>query len=340
MSRGAIQKLQRRNKYEKQTKVVFCNSSKKGSESRSSRFEPKISLISFSRGLGLPFKKECPQTCDMNCGGCLRARRFRHGITAPLVCVRSFCNWRASCVDPKPKKTKKNKQVWQTTIYTPEPSDQWPLPPPHTTAHLPPNHTLPPHNRTLLPFTQDLNAHAHAQPFSLALYRGLHSINQVSLWSYVLCFLAELQMKTMAPKKIILYKYFHHKSFQVILCFVLLLYGFFVTKSNSRHLSDRRKCFLCFHFLRGLLFGWFPSGEPGKKGDSLLWALHLENTQKEDPPWAENLRGFVRSNQGSCLSVRVDRVWKFVTTNMRLDWSVRNQTKNKFCTAQNSKLQI
>jgi len=28
--------------------------------------------------------------------------------------------------------------------------------PPHTTAHLPPNHTIPPHYRTLSPFTQDL----------------------------------------------------------------------------------------------------------------------------------------------------------------------------------------
>jgi len=28
--------------------------------------------------------------------------------------------------------------------------------PPHTTAHLSPNHNLPPHNSTLLPFTQDL----------------------------------------------------------------------------------------------------------------------------------------------------------------------------------------
>jgi len=57
-------------------------------------------------------------------------------------------------------------------------------------------------------------------------------------------------------------------------------------------------CF-SFHFasiFSGVFFfRWFPSGEPGKKGDSLLWALHLENAQKKDPPWAENMMVFVRS---------------------------------------------
>ena len=52
MSCGALQKLQRRSRYEKRTKVVFCTNSKKGLENRSSRFEPKISLISFSRDSG------------------------------------------------------------------------------------------------------------------------------------------------------------------------------------------------------------------------------------------------------------------------------------------------
>jgi len=56
MSRGTLQKSQRRNKHEKRTKVVFCTSSKKGSQSRSSRFEPKISLIPFSRGSGPPLR--------------------------------------------------------------------------------------------------------------------------------------------------------------------------------------------------------------------------------------------------------------------------------------------
>jgi len=40
----------------KRTKVVFCTSSKKGLENRSSRFEPKISLISFSKGSGPPLR--------------------------------------------------------------------------------------------------------------------------------------------------------------------------------------------------------------------------------------------------------------------------------------------
>jgi len=53
---GPYRILQRRSRYESRTKVVFCTSSKKGSESRSSRFEPKISLIYFSRGWGLPLR--------------------------------------------------------------------------------------------------------------------------------------------------------------------------------------------------------------------------------------------------------------------------------------------
>jgi len=56
MSCGALQKLQRRSRYEKRTKVVFCTSPKKGLQNRSSRFEPQISLISFSRGSGPPLK--------------------------------------------------------------------------------------------------------------------------------------------------------------------------------------------------------------------------------------------------------------------------------------------
>ena len=56
MSRGALQKLQRRSRYSKQTKLVFCTRYKEGSENRSSRFEPKISLISSSRGSGPPLR--------------------------------------------------------------------------------------------------------------------------------------------------------------------------------------------------------------------------------------------------------------------------------------------
>jgi len=52
--RGPLQKLPSRSRYEKWTWHVFCTSSKKGSENRSSRFEPKISWISFSRGSGPP----------------------------------------------------------------------------------------------------------------------------------------------------------------------------------------------------------------------------------------------------------------------------------------------
>jgi len=44
----------RRSRYEKRTEQIFCTRSKKWSENRSSRFEPKIVLISFSRGSGPP----------------------------------------------------------------------------------------------------------------------------------------------------------------------------------------------------------------------------------------------------------------------------------------------
>jgi len=56
MSRGALQKLQRRSMYKKRTKAVFCTSSTKGSKSRSSCFKRKISLICFSRGSCPPLK--------------------------------------------------------------------------------------------------------------------------------------------------------------------------------------------------------------------------------------------------------------------------------------------
>jgi len=54
MSRGALQKLHRRSRYEKRIKLVFCTQSKKGSENQSSHFEPKIPWISCSRGSGPP----------------------------------------------------------------------------------------------------------------------------------------------------------------------------------------------------------------------------------------------------------------------------------------------
>ena len=55
VSRG-LTEIAEANRYEKRTKVVFCTNSKKGLENRSSRFEPKISLISFSRGSGPPLR--------------------------------------------------------------------------------------------------------------------------------------------------------------------------------------------------------------------------------------------------------------------------------------------
>jgi len=60
MSRGALQKLQRRSSYEKRSKLVLCTKSKKGSENLSSRFEPKISWIVFSEGSGPPLTNAVP----------------------------------------------------------------------------------------------------------------------------------------------------------------------------------------------------------------------------------------------------------------------------------------
>ena len=54
MSRGALQKMLRRSRYEKRTEQIFCTRSEKWPENRSSRFDPKILFISFSRGSGPP----------------------------------------------------------------------------------------------------------------------------------------------------------------------------------------------------------------------------------------------------------------------------------------------
>jgi len=51
---GPLQKLPSQSRYEKWTWHVFCTTSKKGLENRSSRFEPQISWISFSRSSGPP----------------------------------------------------------------------------------------------------------------------------------------------------------------------------------------------------------------------------------------------------------------------------------------------
>jgi len=51
----------RRSRYEKRTKQIFCTRSENWSENRSSRFEPRILLISFSRGSG-PFLRSDTET--------------------------------------------------------------------------------------------------------------------------------------------------------------------------------------------------------------------------------------------------------------------------------------
>jgi len=89
MSRGTWQKLQRWSKYGKWTKLVFCTSSKKVSENRSSRFEPKISLISFSRGSGPPlilkFRTVQPWTTETFIGSDLSEAFIL--LSACVLCV-------------------------------------------------------------------------------------------------------------------------------------------------------------------------------------------------------------------------------------------------------------
>jgi len=56
--RQPLHKLPQRRRYEKRTWHVFCVSLQKGLENRSSRFEPKISWIFFSRGSDPPLKRK------------------------------------------------------------------------------------------------------------------------------------------------------------------------------------------------------------------------------------------------------------------------------------------
>jgi len=65
MSRGALQKMLGQNRYEKRTEQIFCIRSEKWSENRFSRFEPKILLISFSRGSGPPSRNQDDSTMDL-----------------------------------------------------------------------------------------------------------------------------------------------------------------------------------------------------------------------------------------------------------------------------------
>ena len=75
MSRGALQKLHRRSRHEKRTKIIFCTQSKIGSENRSSHFEPKISWISFSRGSGPPLNVNVPHLSTLTRGICTTNNR-------------------------------------------------------------------------------------------------------------------------------------------------------------------------------------------------------------------------------------------------------------------------
>ena len=59
--------MQRRRRYEKRTEQIFCTRSEKGLENRSSHFEPKILLISFSRGSGPPLNNSVNNSVWFHC---------------------------------------------------------------------------------------------------------------------------------------------------------------------------------------------------------------------------------------------------------------------------------
>ena len=84
-----LQKLPSRSRYEKWTWRVFGTSSKKVLENRSSRFEPKISWISFSRGSGPPLIE------GFHIEDCLICRFYfvpnpSNLVSPVLLCTRSF----------------------------------------------------------------------------------------------------------------------------------------------------------------------------------------------------------------------------------------------------------
>ena len=82
MSRGALQKMLRRRRYEKRTEQIFCTRSEKWSENRSSRFEPKILLILFLRGSGPPLK-DAPQKMQS-------LRAIKKVANLNLFCIPAF----------------------------------------------------------------------------------------------------------------------------------------------------------------------------------------------------------------------------------------------------------
>jgi len=77
---GPLHAMPCRSRYQKRTWHVFCTSSKKGLENRSSRFESKVSSISFSRGWGAPWSLKS----DHHLGFAVHLSRF-HNILPILI---------------------------------------------------------------------------------------------------------------------------------------------------------------------------------------------------------------------------------------------------------------
>ena len=81
----------RRSRYEKRTEQIFCTRSGKWSENRSSRFEPKILLISFSRGSGPPLRVDLNPRISKICASWMSVWNISANYV--LVPLKFNLNW-------------------------------------------------------------------------------------------------------------------------------------------------------------------------------------------------------------------------------------------------------
>jgi len=87
----ALQKMLRRGRYEKRTEHIFCTRSEEWSENRSSRFEPKIVLISFSRGSGPPLRVDLNPRISKICASWISVWNISANYV--LVPLKFNLNW-------------------------------------------------------------------------------------------------------------------------------------------------------------------------------------------------------------------------------------------------------
>jgi len=112
MSRRALQKMLRRSRYEKRTEQIFGTRSEKWSENRSSRFESKILLISFSRVSGPTLiNYELVRT------GCLLILRVDLNLRISEICASWMSAWNTSAnYVLVPLKFNLNWNVWKAFL--------------------------------------------------------------------------------------------------------------------------------------------------------------------------------------------------------------------------------